>query len=172
MLHAKNIFLCRWREISNRTEGYIDQMVFLKSVKGILLVISPDFPIWHYLCQKASQFNSSLISATLLAWKCMEGRPESIHQNWGLRLQGDQWWWDCTGENVCFPVAFPWGGITSPVSSLFSKCSISFSLCALFLFPHLCMPSLFTILCSQANICSLYDSSQLYLLQSRRLSSQ
>lgn len=45
VLHAKNIFLCRPGEISNRIEGYIYQMVFLKCVKGILVVISPDFAI-------------------------------------------------------------------------------------------------------------------------------
>lgn len=53
MLHAKNIFLCRSKEISDRIEGCIDQMVFLKSVKGILVVIIPGFPIWHYLCPKS-----------------------------------------------------------------------------------------------------------------------
>lgn len=67
VLHAKNIFLCRSKEISDRIEGCLDQMVFLKSVKGILVVIIPAFQYDIIYAPKASQFNSSLISATLLA---------------------------------------------------------------------------------------------------------
>lgn len=142
VLYAKNIFLCRPREISNHIEGIIDQMVFLKSVKGILVVISPGFIRWHYLCRKESQIQF-LILATLLAWKCMGGSSESRHQNGGQRLQGSKWQWGQPGESPFNPALHYSAEKSPPRSSgpfgLCFKDSISSSLCACSLSPQLCM---------------------------------
>lgn len=46
-----------------------------------------------------------LISATLLAWKCMGGSSESRHQNGGQRLQGSKWQWGQPGESPFNPAA-------------------------------------------------------------------
>lgn len=144
VLHAKNIFLCRPGEISNRIEGYIHRMVFLKCVKGILVVISPDFAIWHYICLKASQFNSSLISATLLAWKCMGERPKSIHQDLGAELGGSKWKWDSAGDNSSSLLFVSWDRKVAP-----SQATAAFlPKVHLFSTAHLLSPQRLSLLCA------------------------
>lgn len=80
---------------------------FLRALRASWLSLSPASQYDIIYAPKASQFNSSLIPATLLAWKCMEGRAESVHQSWGLRLLGDKWQWDWTGGSTLTPSQFP-----------------------------------------------------------------